>query len=38
MELYKKSDFPEKQYIKEFTTDKVINITGESGSGKSYYS
>ena len=24
-------------YIKELTTDKVINITGESGSGKSYY-
>jgi len=24
-------------YIKEITTDKIINITGESGSGKSYY-
>lgn len=25
-------------YIKEITDDKVINITGESGSGKSYFS
>lgn len=25
-------------YIKELTSDKVINITGESGSGKTYYS
>lgn len=25
-------------YIKKLTDDKVINITGESGSGKSYYS
>ena len=25
-------------YIKEITQDKVINLTGESGSGKSYYS
>lgn len=25
-------------YIKEITNDKVINLTGESGSGKSYYS
>ena len=24
-------------YIKEITNDKIINITGESGSGKSYY-
>ena len=24
-------------YIKRFTNDKIINITGESGSGKSYY-
>lgn len=24
-------------YIKEITKDKIINITGESGSGKSYY-
>lgn len=24
-------------YIKEITTDKVINLTGQSGSGKSYY-
>ena len=24
-------------YIKTFTDDKVINLTGESGSGKSYY-
>lgn len=24
-------------YIKNITSDKVINITGESGSGKSYY-
>lgn len=24
-------------YIKDITSDKVINITGESGSGKSYY-
>lgn len=26
------------QYIKDLTDDKVINITGESGSGKSYFS
>ena len=25
-------------YIKDITEDKVINLTGESGSGKSYYS
>ena len=25
-------------YIKDLTTDKVINLTGESGSGKSYFS
>ena len=25
-------------YIKEITNDKIINITGESGSGKSYFS
>lgn len=25
-------------YIKNITNDKIINITGESGSGKSYYS
>ena len=25
-------------YIKDITNDKIINITGESGSGKSYYS
>ncbi len=25
-------------YIKKITTDKIINLTGESGSGKSYYS
>ena len=25
-------------YIKQITEDKVINLTGESGSGKSYYS
>ena len=25
-------------YIKDITNDKVINLTGESGSGKSYYS
>lgn len=27
-----------KPYIKDLTNDKVINITGESGSGKSYFS
>ena len=27
-----------KPYIKDITKDKVINITGESGSGKSYFS
>ena len=27
-----------KPYIKSITKDKIINITGESGSGKSYYS
>jgi len=27
-----------KTYIKDITNDKVINITGESGSGKSYFS
>lgn len=27
-----------KPYTEELTTDKVINLTGESGSGKSYYS
>ena len=27
-----------KPYIKELTRDKVINLTGESGSGKSYFS
>ena len=27
-----------KPYIKKITDDKVINLTGESGSGKSYYS
>ena len=25
-------------YIKDLTNDKIINITGESGSGKSYFS
>ena len=25
-------------YIKDITNDKIINLTGESGSGKSYYS
>lgn len=38
-----KSDFlisrfiDKKPYIKNITIDKIINITGESGSGKSYY-
>lgn len=31
-------DFNKDPYIKEITNDKVINITGETGSGKSYYS
>lgn len=25
-------------YIKNITNDKIINLTGESGSGKSYFS
>lgn len=25
-------------YVKELTKDKIINLTGQSGSGKSYYS
>ena len=33
------SRFVDKEpYIKDITNDKVINLTGESGSGKSYYS
>lgn len=33
------SRFVDKEpYIKEITNDKVINLTGESGSGKTYYS
>lgn len=27
-----------KPYIKEITEDKIVNVTGESGSGKSYFS
>lgn len=33
------SRFVDKEpFIKQLTSDKIINITGESGSGKSYFS
>ena len=31
-------DINKKPYLKKITEDKIINLTGESGSGKSYYS
>lgn len=31
-------DIDKEPYIKTITNDKIINLTGESGSGKSYYS
>lgn len=30
-------DIDKEPYIKQLTTDKVINLTGQSGAGKSYY-
>ncbi len=37
-DLYINLYIDKKPYVKKITNDKVINITGESGSGKSYYS
>lgn len=37
-ELYISIKIDKEPYIKEITKDKVINLTGESGSGKSYFS
>ena len=36
--LYIEYDVDKNPYIKKITDDRVINITGESGGGKSYYS
>lgn len=37
-ELFITLDVDKEPYIKRITDDKVINLTGESGSGKSYFS
>ena len=37
-ELHIDLNIDKEPYIKDLTSDKVINITGESGSGKSYFS
>lgn len=36
-ELLIELDIDKEPYIKRITDDKIINLTGESGSGKSYY-
>ena len=36
-ELLIELDIDKEPYIKKITDDKIINLTGESGSGKSYY-
>lgn len=37
-ELFISIDVDKEPYIKQLSNDKVINLTGESGSGKSYFS
>lgn len=37
-ELFISLDVDKEPYVKKVTDDKIINLTGESGSGKSYFS
>lgn len=37
MDIYITINEDKEPYIKDITDDKIINLTGESGSGKSYY-
>ena len=37
-EIFISETIDKEPYIKDITDDRIINLTGESGSGKSYFS